>query len=106
MTGTRTGHDRPTGIDRTDQRRHREVPVTRYDVSGAYRPCRVCEAPVVSPPPAEWTIDLIKEGPATGPVQTFLTPHAEQCDAPVPAPRPGMAVRIPARCMVNVTTAR
>jgi hypothetical protein len=59
------------------------------------RQCRVCVMPLVSPVPPEMTFDLVKEGPASGPVHAFITPHREGCTAPKAEPKPGLAVRIP-----------
>lgn len=59
------------------------------------RPCRVCVAPIVDPMPADWTFDLTKEGPASGPAHSFITPHRPGCTAPEPRPQPGLSVRVP-----------
>jgi hypothetical protein len=75
------------------------------DVSfGAYRPCRTCGAPIVDPFPAEWTIDLIREGPRRGPVRSFCTPHSEQCDALTPeyTDDTGICVRLPGRYVTSI----
>lgn len=69
--------------------------MTDVTVSGSYRACLVCNAPMLQPFPDGWTLDVIKEGPVTGPISAWMTPHAEQCDAPTPNPQPGMAVRVP-----------
>jgi len=77
---------------------------TLYGVIGEYRPCTVCEAPVVSPFPNTWTIDMIKEGFRWGPVRAYYTPHAEQCDAPMPtyAEDTGVCVRIPGHYVASI----
>lgn len=62
-------------------------------VVGEYRQCPVCQAPPVHPFPRTWTLEGIKYGPQDGPVETFLTPHAEQCDAEMAEPNPGLAIR-------------
>lgn len=59
------------------------------------RQCRVCVAPLVRPVPPEMTFDLVREGPASGPVHSFVTPHRPGCRAPTPGPVPGVAVRVP-----------
>jgi hypothetical protein len=61
---------------------------------GTYRPCAVCEAPIVAPFPAEWDLDMIKEGPPDGSARTFYTPHRPGCTAPYADPQPGISVRV------------
>lgn len=65
--------------------------------TGVLRQCRECAAPAIDPFPPDWHIDLIKEGPETGPVRTFYTPHRADCGMGVPDPRPGIAVRVSGR---------
>lgn len=48
---------------------------------GHLRRCSQCAAPFVDPFPADWHIDLIKEGPPNGIVRTFVTPHRLGCTA-------------------------
>lgn len=62
--------------------------------TGTYRPCHTCQAPIVSPFPDTWELELIKEGPQAGPVRTFYTPHRPGCGAPYADPDPGIAVRL------------
>lgn len=73
--------------------------------SATYRPCRVCAAPAMEPFPDEWTIELIKEGPEGGPVDSYVTPHRSLCDAPAADPRPGLAVRVSGRYVTRLTFA-
>lgn len=77
--------------------------MTLFVLTETYRPCLVCQAPIMSPFPDTWTVDLIKEGPPGGPVTSWITPHAEQCDAPVPTPDPGIAVRVPGQFVRDFT---
>jgi len=51
----------------------------RLAFSGVYRRCPTCGAPITIPAPEGWTYDLIKEGPMTGPVLSFVTPHLGGC---------------------------
>lgn len=72
-------------------------------LTGHYRPCGTCRAPTVVPFPPAWSLDLIKEGPVTGPIATFMTPHRDDCDAPTPVPSPGFAIRVSGRFVANLT---
>lgn len=76
--------------------------MNRHDVSGHYRPCGVCAAPAVVPFPADWTIELIKEGPPVGPVSTYFTPHRPDCTAPDADPQPGISVRVQGAAVVDL----
>lgn len=77
--------------------------MTGLEFDGRLRQCRVCVAPMVAPFPADWSLDLIKEGPPEGPVATFYTPHRPGCTAPYADPVPGMAVRISGSAVQKVT---
>lgn len=70
--------------------------------AGNYRRCPVCEAPIVDPFPPAWNIELIKEGPSTGPVRSFITPHLGDCVAPPASPDPGIAVRLPGTTVASL----
>lgn len=76
--------------------------------TGNYRPCTTCHAPIVDPFPQDWSIDLIKEGPPEGPVETFTTPHRPCCGStannPATWPTPGIAVNIPGQYIAEVGT--
>lgn len=78
--------------------------VTYYGPEGILRQCIACHAPIVSPFPSHWHLDLIKEGPREGPVETFYTPHRPNCDAPVADPQPGIAVRVKGENVTGMTT--
>lgn len=72
------------------------------DAQGIYRPCPGCEAPIVAPFPASWHFDMVKEGPQTGPVTTYFTPHDDQCEQPIEQPEPGASVRIKGAYMAAI----
>lgn len=72
------------------------------EATGTYRPCHGCQAPIRQPFPEDWTIEMIKEGPPTGPVRAFLTPHTAECTAPDANPQPGHVVRVPGRYVVDL----
>lgn len=72
-------------------------------VNGVYRPCPSCRSPIVSPFPAHWIIELVKEGPAGGPVKSWITPHRPDCVAPPADPQPGIAVRLPGGLCVDTS---
>lgn len=69
---------------------------------GRLRQCRTCAAPIVSPFPADWELELIKEGPPGGPVDAFCTPHRPGCAAPRANPQPGIVVRVSGRYVTDV----
>ena len=69
--------------------------MTKLDIpNGTYRGCRTCQAPAMDPFPDTWSLDAVEEGPADGPVRTFITPHRDGCTAPLADPQPGIAVRV------------
>jgi hypothetical protein len=68
-------------------------------LSATYRRCPACQAPIFDPFPADWNLDLIKEGPAAGPVDTFVTAHLPWCKERLTQPAQGMAIRVPARTL-------
>lgn len=70
--------------------------------TGVYRPCAVCAAPIVDPFPPTWEIEMIKEGPPSGPVQSFITIHRDTCDAPYADPQPGLALRLPGHTVATI----
>lgn len=72
---------------------------------GTYRPCRTCAAPATDPFPDDWSLELIKEGPEGGPVDSYITPHRHLCGAPDADPRPGLAVRVSGRYVTRLTFA-
>lgn len=74
------------------------------DEEGVYRPCPGCEAPLIfsQPFPASWHFDMIKEGPRTGPVKVYFTPHNDQCALPIEQPEPGASIRIEGEHMAAV----
>jgi len=69
---------------------------------GTYRPCHACQAPIMVPFPADWEVEMVKEGPPQGPVRTFITLHRDGCTAPYADPRPGIAVRISGRYVTGL----
>jgi hypothetical protein len=68
--------------------------VTDVAQTGNYRPCPTCHAPIVLPFPADWELEMIKEGPQAGPADTFYMPHLPGCTAPYADPQPGIALRV------------
>lgn len=76
--------------------------LTQTTPVGLLRQCQVCVAPIVDPFPDDWELELIKEGPAQGPVDTFYTPHRPGCAAPYADPDPGIAVRVPGRYVTDL----
>lgn len=76
---------------------------TRSIPLGTLRQCPDCHAPAVDPFPDAWNLDLIKEGPPSGPVAVFYTPHTDTCTTPVADPQPGLAVRVSGRSVTNLT---
>jgi hypothetical protein len=72
------------------------------DFQGIYRQCSVCQAPIVKPFPAHWNLEYIKEGPRSGPVDTYVMPHTDTCTAPDVDPDPGLAVRVKGSYVHNV----
>ncbi|MFI5938033.1 hypothetical protein [Actinoplanes sp. NPDC051494] len=57
----------------------------------------------MSPFPATWFLDLVKEGPPQGSVGAFVTPHRPDCTLPVPEPIPGIATRIPGKYVTGLS---
>lgn len=78
-----------------------EVDTWRF-ASFVYRPCEGCRAPIRSPFPDAWWLDMIKVGSAGGPVHSYGTPHLPGCDVPKPDPQPGIAVRVPGKYVTDV----
>lgn len=74
---------------------------SQFQISGTYRQCRQCRAPITPGPSG--SLDLIKEGPATGPARAFITPHDRGCPVPLVQPDPGLAVRIEGRYLADVS---
>jgi hypothetical protein len=48
--------------------------VVVYEISGTYRPCPACRAPIVDPFPSTWRLSGRKEDD-----RTYLTPHRDTC---------------------------
>ncbi len=77
------------------------------NVEGIFVQCRVCFAFVTNMPRGVWgSVDMIKVGPQTGPVETYLTPHTLTCDAPLAQPQPGMSIRVPADMVLDGVSIR
>lgn len=72
--------------------------------TGTYRGCSSCRAPIVSPFPDDWILELIKEGPRHGPVTSFFTPHLPGCAQPPANPQPGHAIRVPGNYVAGVSS--
>jgi hypothetical protein len=79
------------------------MPDDRREVRGDLRPCTTCHAPMIDPFPPTWDLELIKEGPADGPVRSYLTPHTDDCTALHADPHPGVAVRVRGHYVTNLT---
>lgn len=71
-------------------------------IRGNYRPCPTCKAPIRDPFPADWEIEMVKEGPPEGPVKTHFTPHTDACDAPYADPCPGVALRVSGAAVTRI----
>lgn len=70
---------------------------------GTYRPCLTCRAPIVVPFPPTWELEMIKEGPPSGSVKSFITVHRDDCTAPYADPQPGIAVRVPGTTVASLS---
>jgi hypothetical protein len=66
-----------------------------YLIYGVYTRCGACCAPVVSPFPANWRMDLRRE-PGQ---RVYLTPHRPECDSPTPP----HGARVPATYVNDLT---
>lgn len=59
-----------------EERRDADGKLTSFNVSGEYRQCRSCRAPIVQPFPPDWSVSMFTLGRGHRPL---IVPHRPDC---------------------------